>query len=343
VSFAFDPAPQPARGPKRPFKRWIAAFLEGCGKPGTDTYFALYAAVCPRFFRNLLVVALTIVVAHFVSQEDVEIGNMSENNTVISPDGTTIAFTRLGEGPPLILVDGAFCFRENGPTPKLAPLLARHFTVYAYDRRGRGGSRDTKPYAVEREVEDLKAVVDAAGGSALVFGMSSGAALALHAAANGVRIKRLALYEPPYVTANDGAPRQFASASKHLEALASSGERTEAVTYFMTEIFGAPKPFVYGMRLFMRGVWKKNESVAHTLPYDLTIINDWSVLKASSSIIIPTLVIGGEKSPEKLRKAVDTVVAAVPGSHRRVLTGQDHNVDMKVLAPVLAEFFSAAQ
>lgn len=268
---------------------------------------------------------------------------MSENNTVISPDGTTIAFTRLGEGPPLILVDGAFCYRENGPTPKLAPLLAKHFTVYAYDRRGRGRSRETKPYAVDREVEDLKAMMDAAGGSALVFGMSSGAVLALRAAANGLQIKRLALYEPPYVTANDGTPQQFAGASKHLEVLASSGERTEAVTYFLTQVFGAPKPFVYMMRLLMRGVWKKNESVAHTLPYDLTIVNDWSVLKASSSITSPTLVIGGERSPERLRNAVDTVVAAVPGSQRRLLAGQDHNVDMKVLAPVLVEFFSAAQ
>jgi pimeloyl-ACP methyl ester carboxylesterase len=285
---------------------------------------------------------LTIVVARFLSQDDLEIRNMAENNTVISPDGTTIAFSRLGNGPPLILVDGAFCYRENGPTPKLAPLLAQHFTVYVYDRRGRGGSGDTKPYAVEREVEDLKAMVGVAGGSALVFGMSSGAGLALHAAANGVGIKRLALYEPPYVTTNDGTPQQLESAVKQLEALASSGKRTEAATYFMTEAFGAPKAFVYVMRLFMHGVWKKNESVAHTLPYDLTILNDWSVLKASSSITAPTLVIGGEKSPEKLRKAVDTVVAAVPGSQRRLLAGQDHNIDMKVLAPVLVEFFSAA-
>jgi pimeloyl-ACP methyl ester carboxylesterase len=195
---------------------------------------------------------------------------------------------------------------------------------------------------VEREVEDLRSVVAAAGGSALVLGISSGAGLALHAAVRGVGIKRLALYEPPYVTGNDGAPQQLAGAARELEALAAAGKRTEAATFFMTEVFGAPKAFVYVMRLFMRGVWNKNESVAHTLPNDLTIVNDWSVLRAASSIIVPTLVIGGEKSPEKLKKAVDTVAAAVPGSQRRLLAGQDHNIDSKVLAPVLVEFFSAA-
>ena len=269
------------------------------------------------------------------------IHTISENATVISRDGTAIAFSRLGQGPPLILVDGAFCFRGNGPTPKLAPLLARRFTVYVYDRRGRGESADTTPYAVEREVEDLGALLEAAGGSAFVFGMSSGAGIVLRAGENGMGVKRIALYEPPFVADEKGSPRRFERETGDLQRLAAAGHCSDAVMYYMTEVFGAPRLVIHGMRIVMRRTWQKNESVAHTLPYDLAILADWSVLKAGSSIRVPTLVIGGAKSPTELQRAISTVCESVPNSQRMMLQGQNHNVSMEVLAPVLEEFFLA--
>jgi pimeloyl-ACP methyl ester carboxylesterase len=271
----------------------------------------------------------------------VDICTISENATVVSRDGTAIAFSKLGQGPPLILVDGAFCFRDNGPTPKLAPLLARRFTVYVYDRRGRGESGDTPPYAVAREVDDFGALLDAAGGSAFVFGMSSGAGIALRAGGNGLGVKRIALYEPPFVAGENGSPRRFNRETGDLQRLAAAGHRSRAVMYYMTEVFGAPRLAVHGMRTVMRRAWRKNESVAHTLAYDLAILDDWSVLKAGSAIRVPTLVIGGAKSPTALQRAITTVCESVPHSQRRMLEGQNHNVSMDVLAPVLEEFFLA--
>lgn len=275
------------------------------------------------------------------NEVNVDIRTISENATVVSRDGTAIAFSRLGQGPPLILVDGAFCFRDNGPTPKLAPLLAQRFTVFAYDRRGRGESADTAPYSVEREVEDLATLMGAAGGSAFVFGMSSGAGIVLRAGASDMRVKRIALYEPPFVADDNDSPRRFDRETGDLQRLAAAGRRGEAVMYYMTEVFGAPKLAIYGMRAVMRRAWRKNESVAHTLPYDLAILDDWSVLTAGSAITMPTLVVGGAKSPPVLQRAVSTVCEAVPHAQRKMLAGQNHNVSMEVLAPVLEEFFLA--
>lgn len=261
-----------------------------------------------------------------------------ETHTVISKDGTSIAYTRLGRGPAVVLVDGAFCYRENGPAPTLAPLLAEHFTVYAYDRRGRGASGDAPQYAIEREVDDLRAVVDAAGGSARALGMSSGSGIVLRAAASGVGLNRVALYEPPFIH-DGGTPRDLGAAAEHLRELAALDRRQEAVTFFMTHVFGAPRFFVHGMRYVMRSAWRKNESVAHTLPYDLTILNDRSILAEAGSITVPTLVIGGAKSPASLRQAVEIVSGSVPRSRATFLDGQNHNVSMTVLAPVLVRFF----
>jgi pimeloyl-ACP methyl ester carboxylesterase len=155
---------------------------------------------------------------------------MAENKSVISEDGTTIAFSKLGHGPALVLVDGAFCYRENGPAPELALLLAQHFTVFAYDRRGRGESGDKAPYGVEREVEDLKAIINEAGGSAFVLGISSGAGLALQAAASDLPIQKLALYEPPYIT-RDGNPVRLDNAKSRLQEFISSGDRRRKVLH----------------------------------------------------------------------------------------------------------------
>jgi pimeloyl-ACP methyl ester carboxylesterase len=265
------------------------------------------------------------------------------NLVTISKDGTKIAFTKMGSGPALILVDGAFCYRENGPSAQLALLLARNFTVFTYDRRGRGESRDTAPYAIAREVEDLGSLVNEAGGAAFVVGISSGGALALQAVTSGVTITRLAMYEPPYIVEN-GIPRSYKAAKTHLEDLLSAGDRAGAVRFFLTEIYGAPRTFVYMMPLIMRSAWKRNESVAPTLSYDLTLLEDWTVLTdRRASIAIPTLVVGGEKSPQTLRVAVNTVTTALPNAHSQYLKGQNHNISAAAVAPVLVDFFQSEQ
>jgi pimeloyl-ACP methyl ester carboxylesterase len=276
----------------------------------------------------------------FRDGEAVTLKAMGENRLATSRDGTTIAYTKMGTGPAVVLVDGAFCYRENGPAPTLAPLLAEHFTVFTYDRRGRGESGDTQPYAIAREIEDLGAIVDQAGGSSLVLGVSSGAALAMQAVASGVNISRLALYEPPFVPADNGRPTNT-EARTRLEHLLAAGDRRGAVKYFLGDVVGVPRPFLVVMPLMMRTAWNHNISVAHTLPYDLTILDDWSALKERrASIPVPTLVIGGGSSPAMLKEAVTTVTNALPNARSRFLEGQTHNLSAPVLAPVVREFFA---
>jgi pimeloyl-ACP methyl ester carboxylesterase len=258
---------------------------------------------------------------------------------VLSKDGTAIAFDKLGHGQPIILVDGALCSRSFGPTPKLAQLLAPHFTVFNYDRRGRGESGDNAPYAIAREVEDMEALIAEAGGSASVFGISSGAALALAAAANRANIKKLALYEPPFV-AGRSRRRPPADSEAQLRRLVAEGRRADAVKFFLVDMVGMPAIFAYIMRVLP--VWPKLKAVAHTLPYDAAVLGDFSLPRErAASVTVPTLVIGGEKSPVELRNAVSAVAETVPGAQRRMLKGQTHNVSVKVLAPVLVKFFAA--
>jgi pimeloyl-ACP methyl ester carboxylesterase len=255
-----------------------------------------------------------------------------------SKDGTRIVCEKAGAGPAVVLVDGAFCFRRSGVTPRLVPLLSNNFTVYAYDRRGRGDSGNTLPYSVEREIEDLQAVMAAAGGSPFVVAFSSGAALAMRAVAAGLRPKKLVVFEPPYV-GNGDVPAVPADAIEQLNARIASGRRSDAVTYFMTEIFGAPRLVVTLMKLFGRASWARNESVAHTLPYDIEVMGDFSVpVHLLRSVDVPTLVISGEKAPAKLRSAAARVTAGLPNAMRHVLPKQSHNVAMTVLAPVIIEW-----
>ena len=261
-----------------------------------------------------------------------------ENRTTTSRDGTIIAFTERGSGPPLIIVDGAFCYRENGPATELASVLAQHFTVFTYDRRGRGESGDIAPYAVEREIEDLQAIANQAGAPPFALGISSGGALILQAVASGVGVRKIALYEPPYVT--NGKANSVEDTKNRLQTFISTGDRAGAVSFFMTDVYGAPRAFVFAMPLLMPNAWKRNKLIANTLLYDLTILGDRSVLnERSSAISVPTLVVGGEKSPRELRNAVEAVAAALPNAHSRFLSGQDHNISSQALAPVLFEYF----
>lgn len=260
-------------------------------------------------------------------------------NTVTSRDGTAIAYDRTGDGPPVVLVDGAFCSRAFGPMPKLAPLLAPHHTVIHHDRRGRGDSGDTEPYAVEREVEDLDALIREAGGSASVLGISSGAVLALRAAASGVGIARLAMYEPPFVAVSDSAHRAPADSVARLTRMIADGKRGEAVRFYLTQVMGAPRVMYYGMRL--TPIWPRMKAVAPSLPHDAAVMGDFLPPSGRlASYVVPTLVLDGEKSPAALREAARAAAEAIPGAEHRTLEGQTHNVSVNALAPVLEEFFA---
>jgi pimeloyl-ACP methyl ester carboxylesterase len=257
---------------------------------------------------------------------------------VTSKDGTSIAYEKTGSGPALILVDGALCSRTFGPSAKLAPLLAPQFTVYSYDRRGRGDSGDSPSYSPAREVEDIAALIEQAGGSASLLGLSSGGALALEAAASGLPIEKVIAYEPPYV--EDGGERGAAHQGE-LERRVAAGDRGGAVTYFMKDMVGAPAPVVMLMRL-MLPIWRKLQGVAHTLPYDAAVMTNFTVPRARLAFVhVPVLVMNGTKTDARLKRAAQTVAAAIAGAAHRELAGQTHNVKAAALAPAVLEFLKA--
>jgi pimeloyl-ACP methyl ester carboxylesterase len=263
-----------------------------------------------------------------------------QTRTVRSKDGTKIAFERVGQGPPLILVDGALCYRSFGPMPKLVPLLTPHFTVITYDRRGRGQSGDTAPYAVLREIEDIAALIQEAGGAAYVYGISSGAALALEAAATGLPVKKLALYEAPFIVDSSRPPLSAEYATKMNEFIASD-RRGDALKLFMKAV-GMPGVIIFLMRLMPS--WSKLKEVAPTLRYDTAIMADnqrgkplpgarWQSVKS------PTLAAVGGKSPTWMRNAMQSVAAILPNAQHRTVEGQTHMLKAEAIAPVLVEFF----
>jgi pimeloyl-ACP methyl ester carboxylesterase len=254
-----------------------------------------------------------------------------------SADGTTIAFDRSGNGPALILVYGALSDRSTG-TP-LAELLAPTFMVYQYDRRGRGSSGDTPPYAPEREIEDLGAIIAEAGGSASVFSHSSGAVLAMEAAARQLPITRLAIYEPPYIVEGDRSG-PAPDLGGRVRDLVSSGRRGEAVKIFLTEAVGMPPGAV--AQVESSPGWPGMEAVAHTIPYEFDLVGNGNGMPTErlATIRVPTLALDGGASPDWARHAVREVATVIPGARHITLEGQTHGVDVTVLAPVLEEFFS---
>ena len=262
-------------------------------------------------------------------------------STVVSRDGTKIAVDRYGSGPSIALVGGAFTDRR-ALTP-FAQALAPYFTVLAYDRRGRGDSGDTPPYAPAREVEDLAAVLAAAGGPACVFGHSSGAGLAVLAAADGVAISRLAVYEAPYMV-DKGDHLPPAGLAARITELASSGRRGEAVGYWMADTIRMPAEAVAQMR--ESPMWPGLEAVVHTAAYDATIMADQErgdPLPAAwaSQVTIPTLIMDGENSPAWQHRSMDALADLLPDTRRHTFPGADHGVPPEVLAPVLRDFCTA--
>jgi pimeloyl-ACP methyl ester carboxylesterase len=264
-------------------------------------------------------------------------------STAISADGTTIAFETTGRGPALVLVDGALCSRTMGPSGDLSAQLADRFTVVRYDRRGRGGSgAGTSPYAVGREVEDLLAVLAAVGGHAHVLGISSGAALALEAARGGAPIDRLAVFEAPFIL-DDTHPANDPLLLERLQELVDRGRRGQAVATFLRTV-GAPAPMVALMRL--TPVWRKLTAVAHTLPYDLSIVVPFEQGEPLpdgyyDAVAVPTLVLVGGRSPAYMRSSQAAIADALTGGRLDVLPRQTHMVKAAVLAPVVADFLAS--
>jgi pimeloyl-ACP methyl ester carboxylesterase len=256
--------------------------------------------------------------------------------TTKSADGTVIAYDRAGDGPPLVIVLGAFCDRNSFVPP--ASLTGR-FTVCAYDRRGRGDSGDTPPYSPGREVADLAAVIEAVSGSgpsAFVFGHSSGAALALRAAAHGVPMTAVVAYEAPFVI--PGTRKLAEDPTGRITALVAAGRRADAVRFWMTDVVQAPAEMLPKME--NSPMWAGLQALAHTLPYDLALTGDQGVpVDDLAKITVPVLVLGGANSPDWFHRAVEATTDAIGGARLVMLDGQDHGAPPEVLAPVLTGFF----
>jgi pimeloyl-ACP methyl ester carboxylesterase len=253
--------------------------------------------------------------------------------TVTSADGTVIACDRAGEGPVLVVCVGAFCTRHTFVPPG---DLARQFTVVTYDRRGRGDSGDTVPFAAEREYEDLAAVAAAGSKPPFVFGHSSGAAIALRAAAAGLPVAGIVAYEAPF--ANDDTPQPEADPADRIRELVDSGCSREAVTFWMTDVVRAPAQVLAQLD---GAPWVTAlEPLARTLPYDLAVTAGGVPAGELKKITAPVLILGGGNSPAWFRRSVADQAAAIPGAQLMTLDGYDHNAPPEVITPILASFFS---
>jgi pimeloyl-ACP methyl ester carboxylesterase len=255
--------------------------------------------------------------------------------TVKSADGTVIAYDRAGDGPALIVSVGAFCTRQTFAAPE---DLRQRFTVITYDRRGRGDSGDTGPFKPEREYEDLAAVAAAAGPEPpFVFGHSSGAAIALRAAAAGLPTAGIAAYEAPFQ--NQDTPRPAVDPADHIRDLVSSGRRREAVAFWMAEVVRLPEEMLAQLD---GAPWiAALEPLTPTLPYDLAVTDGGVPVAELGRVTVPVLILGGKNSPGWFQRSVAEQAAATPGAQLTMLDGYDHNAPPEVITPILADFFGA--
>jgi len=261
--------------------------------------------------------------------------------TVTSKDGTTIAFDQIGKGPVVILVDGALQYRAfDQGMAELADLLSKHFTVIHYDRRGRGDSTDSQTYELERELEDIESIINEAGGSAFLYGISSGAALALEAAIKlPDKIKKLVMYEAPY-NDDDNARKSWKEYRQKLMELVKQGRKRDAVGHFMMLVGMSPDQ-LEGMH--QHPMWPLWEAVGLTLAYDAIAMGEDSSLptKRAAKVAVPTLVMNGSQSFPFMHDTAIALAKAIPNAKHRTLEGQTHEVSSEALAPVLIEFFKS--
>jgi pimeloyl-ACP methyl ester carboxylesterase len=260
-------------------------------------------------------------------------------NKVISKDGTEIAYDKQGQGPAVILVDGALGYRSFGPMPELAKLLSTHFTVVTYDRRGRGKSGDNKPYALDREIEDIEALTDQVGGFSYLYGISSGACLALEVAIKlGNKVKKLAIYEAPYKS-GENALEEWTEYNQQLAKALAENRKGDAVALFVRFV-GTPPDQIEGMR--EAPMWSMFESVAPTLLYDAAAMgaNRKVPIERLSHITASTLVMHGGAGHAFIKQTALNLSKAIPNAEFLTIEGQTHAVASEVIAPVLAKFFS---
>jgi pimeloyl-ACP methyl ester carboxylesterase len=254
--------------------------------------------------------------------------------TIESADGTVIAYDRAGDGPSLIVSVGAFCTRQTFAAPS---DLSQRFTVVTYDRRGRGDSGDAESFAPEREYEDLAAVAAAAGPEPpFLFGHSSGAAIALRAAAAGLSAAGIVAYEAPFL--NEDAPRPAVDPAAHIRELVNSGRRGQAIAFWMSEVVHLPEEMLAQMD---GAPWVKAlEPLTPTLPYDLAVTAGGVPTSELEKITAPVLILGGKNSPAWFRRSVAEQAAATPGAQLTMLDGYDHNAPPEVITPILIDFFT---
>jgi pimeloyl-ACP methyl ester carboxylesterase len=266
-------------------------------------------------------------------------GKVTQTTTAVSKDGTSIAYEKIGNGLSIILVNGALAHRKLFGERDLALMLSKNFSVIFYDRRGRGESSDTKPYAVEREIEDVDALVEEAGGSVYLYGSSGGAALALLAAEKlgRERVRRLALYELPY---GSDTKEKFAKEKNKINDLLSDGKSDDAIAFFFGRR-GMPPEQIEGMKESRE--WKQLMRVGPTLVYDFEVLGDGTVpVDVVKNIAIPTLVMDGAKSFDFVHATADNVGKIIRGAVRKTIKDQAHDVSPEALAPMLLEFFKIA-
>lgn len=257
---------------------------------------------------------------------------MPHFETATSRDGTQIAYERTGSGPVLVFVTGAVCHRRFAPIRQDVKAFAERFRVTTYDRRGRGDSGDTDAWSSEKEIEDLEAVIDAVGGRALLYGHSSGAVLAMHAARRlPGKVERVLLYDASWVADHEEAAT-YAQLCAEVEGLLDGGRGAVAIKRFLIGI-GMPKAFARLLPV-MPG-WRRLVALAPTLRYDMALTASPPPLDAAAQITVPVHVMAGERSPASLHRVADALAEAIPGATHEVLRGQDHMVSAKVLLPSL--------
>ena len=263
--------------------------------------------------------------------------------TVTSTDGTKIAFEKVGSGPAVILVNGAMSYRRAFDTTleDLAGLLSKDFTVYDYDRRGRGESGDTEPFTKVREIEDIQALVEHAGGEAMLVGFSSGGAVTLETTAVTSGIKKAFVYEVPFIV--DDSRQALDDYEGHTTRLVAEGKLDELIEYFITVVAGIPAEFVGGIKQD-KAMWERMRAIAPTIPHDASFMSEFMKGKPLpsgywSKVKVPVLVGDGGASPAWLHNAAEALAAALPNASRETFEGQTHSVDPNVIAPVITEFF----
>jgi len=262
---------------------------------------------------------------------------------VTSKDGTKIAFEKVGSGPAVILVNGAMSYRRAFDTTleQLAELLSNDFTVYDYDRRGRGESGNTEPFTKVREIEDIQALIEDAGGKAMLVGFSSGGADTLETTAVTPGVTKVFVYEVPFIV--DDSREALEDYEAYTSKLVTEGQLDELVEYFITVVAGVPAEFVGGMKQD-KALWERMRAIAPTIPYDAAFMSDFMKGKPLpagywSKVKVPVLVGDGGASPAWLHNAAEALAEALPNASRKTFEGQTHSFDPRVLAPVVIEFF----